>query len=253
VLNVVAHPDDDLLFLSPALLVSLKSGAPVHTVFLTAGDDGRAAWYWHQRERGIRAAYAQMSQVPDGWVPAPGAEQSVVTLRLDAAPQVSVSFLRLPDGGHGGGFVRYGHRSLPRLWRGEQPTITAVDRSATYSRGDLIDTVLAIMQADRPATVRTQDFTGRFGDGDHDDHHVAGYVTRAASDRFGSAHRLESYQDYPIAGRPANVTGALLRDKTAAFIAYAAHDRSVCVPGRRACTRRAYPSWVRREYLLASR
>jgi LmbE family N-acetylglucosaminyl deacetylase len=52
VLNVVAHPDDDLLFLSPALLVSLSSGAPVHTVFLTAGDDGRAEMYWHQRERG---------------------------------------------------------------------------------------------------------------------------------------------------------------------------------------------------------
>jgi LmbE family N-acetylglucosaminyl deacetylase len=249
-LNVVAHPDDDLLFLSPALLVSLASGTPVRTVFLTAGDDGRAAWYWSQREVGIRAAYACMAGVADSWVQV-SPDGAPFTVRLAHAPAVRLSFLRLPDGGYGNGFRRYGHQSLPRLWLGEQPRITAVDGSASYRRSDLVDTILKIMKADRPATVRTQDFLGTFGDGDHNDHHAAAYVTRAASDRFGVTHRLEPYQDYPVSRRPANVTGSLLRAKTAAFIAYAAHDRAVCVPGRRSCTRRAYPSWVRRQYRLS--
>lgn len=253
VLNVVAHPDDDLLFLSPALLVSVMSGNPVHTVFLTAGDDGRAAWYWQQRELGIRSAYAHMAGVPDTWSPVRCVDPAVVTLGLVGAAEVRISFLRLPDGGRGNGFARYGHQSLARLWRGEQPTITAVDGSTGYSRSDLVDTVMAIMRADLPETVRTQDFAGSFGDGDHTDHHAAAFVTRAASDRFNGVHRLESYQDYPVARRPSNVVGALLRAKTAAFIAYAAHDGAVCLPGRRPCSSRAYLSWIRRQYRLSTR
>src|SRR5437764_3782545 len=59
-LNIVAHCDDDLLFLSPDLLHAIQSGRTVATIFLSAGDGGLSAAYWRGREAGARAAYAQM-------------------------------------------------------------------------------------------------------------------------------------------------------------------------------------------------
>src|SRR6188472_3148233 len=39
-MNVVAHPDDDLLFQSPDLLHDVQSGKCVRTVYVTAGERG---------------------------------------------------------------------------------------------------------------------------------------------------------------------------------------------------------------------
>lgn len=50
VFNVVAHQDDDLLFLSPDLLHDVQANRCVRTVFVTAGDAGRDATYWGGRE-----------------------------------------------------------------------------------------------------------------------------------------------------------------------------------------------------------
>lgn len=250
VLNIVAHPDDDLLFLSPALVQSLRSGAPVRTVFLTAGDDGRAAAYWQEREAGIRAAYSLMAGVPNIWHDTPSglAERSALTLA--GAAQVGVVFLRLPDGGPGHGFPRFGGQSLPQLWRGTEARITAVDDGAQYSRGSLIDALLAVMQFSNPKVVRTQDFHGRFGDGDHGDHHSAAYLTRAAFERFSGPHQLESYQDYGTAGRPVNLAGPLLRAKQAAFAVYSAHDPLACNRRHARCAT-SFRSWQLRQYRLS--
>src|SRR4051812_1146650 len=51
-LVIVAHEDDDLLFLSPDLVGDVKSDRCVHAVFLTAGDAGSTAAYWAGRELG---------------------------------------------------------------------------------------------------------------------------------------------------------------------------------------------------------
>src|SRR5947209_1280724 len=67
ILNIVAHEDDDLLFLSPDLLHNVQSGGKVRTIYMTAGDAGAAASYWQGRENGSRAAYAQMSGVANSW------------------------------------------------------------------------------------------------------------------------------------------------------------------------------------------
>jgi hypothetical protein len=39
-LDVVAHEDDDLLFMNPDIQHDIRAGVCVTTVFLTAGDDG---------------------------------------------------------------------------------------------------------------------------------------------------------------------------------------------------------------------
>src|SRR5215475_11483965 len=41
-MNIVAHEDDDLLFLSPDLIHDIQSGRCVRTIFVTAGDAGDA-------------------------------------------------------------------------------------------------------------------------------------------------------------------------------------------------------------------
>lgn len=78
VVQVVAHPDDDLFFMNPDLSRSLTAGIPVTTVYLTSGEaDGRneaaggaakdpeqpadRAHYAEARQNGIRCAYAQMA------------------------------------------------------------------------------------------------------------------------------------------------------------------------------------------------
>src|SRR6266852_3026889 len=66
-LNIVAHQDDDLLFLSPHLLHDVQAGRCVRTVFVTAGDGGGGAGYWQTRENGPKAAYAEMNGVPNSW------------------------------------------------------------------------------------------------------------------------------------------------------------------------------------------
>src|SRR3712207_5219086 len=88
-LNVVAHQDDDILFLNPDLSNSLAAGRPNTTVYLTAGEanvpggSGRPGDptfaecqgggldredYARCRQLGARAAYARMTGVADEWV-----------------------------------------------------------------------------------------------------------------------------------------------------------------------------------------
>jgi hypothetical protein len=40
-MNIVAHEDDDILFLSPDLVHDIRHGRCVRTVFVTAGDAGK--------------------------------------------------------------------------------------------------------------------------------------------------------------------------------------------------------------------
>lgn len=252
VLNVVAHPDDDLLFLSPDLLRSMDAGSHIRTVYLTAGDAGRARAYWTGRMAGVRAAYAQMAGVTDRWVEVDPGLPGVTAQALVAAPRVSLVFLKLPDGGSGSGYQRYGHASLPLLWRGQIPAVAAVDGSASYTRASLLQALVTVMGAYQPDVVRTQDYLGRFGDGDHNDHHAAAYLTRAASRSHRPPHRLVAYQDYAVQHRPANTTGRLLERKRAAFAAYSHSDPEVFATRlRSAAYRPGFSDWLARQYVLA--
>src|SRR4051812_7184638 len=51
-LNIVAHEDDDLLFLSPNLLQDIQTDHCVRTIVVTAGDGGAGTTYWEDREAG---------------------------------------------------------------------------------------------------------------------------------------------------------------------------------------------------------
>jgi LmbE family N-acetylglucosaminyl deacetylase len=249
VLNLVAHPDDDLLFLSPDLLNAVRAGAQVRTVYLTAGDAGREPEYWLARRSGVRQAYARMAGVADRWRMVDCGVAAVTSICLEQAPQVSLAFFGLPDGGSGNGFGRSHHSSLLQLWRGQQAEITAVDGTAGYTRAQLIAALTQLIDHARPQQLRTLDVWGAPGDGDHVDHHVSAYLGATAARVALGDGRLVAYLGYPVARRPANVQGPALQVKTSVFGAYAANDPQVCA-GRPLCAGSRYGEWVARQYLV---
>lgn len=252
--NVVAHQDDDLLFLSPDLLRDVRAGGCVTTIFLTAGDAGRKADYWSAREAGEMAAYATMYQSANRWRndPLVVGDRVVASSTLVARPRVRLVFLRLPDGAvDGRGF---GRGALQQLWSGAASSLTSVDSANSYSRDELLLTLRALLQDASPRTVRTMDFRPApygFGSGDHSDHVATAYLTEAA---LGAGHpALKGYLGYHGVGAgPENVEAALLRAKTEAFMAYAKHDPAIPCRSSRQCssprTGRSYAEWLSRQY-----
>lgn len=69
-MNLVAHEDDDILFIASPTYTDVAARRCLTTVFLTAGDDGLGASYWQAREDGAMAAYAKMASVANSWTTA---------------------------------------------------------------------------------------------------------------------------------------------------------------------------------------
>ena len=263
-ITVDAHEDDDLFFQNPDVLAGVRAAVTgtscSRTVYATAGDAGEksSAWYWQSREEGVKAAYAVMAGVANSWtsttVTVAGKPVAVAT--LNAAPRVSLVFLRLPDGGMTGqGSAAYGGKSLQKLYQGTTSSLATVDGTATYTLAQLRTTLGALVTAQNSGVVRTLDFAGTFGDGDHSDHHAVAYLVRDAVAARAPAATLIGYRGYSSSALPVNVTGAQFTAKAAAFDAYARADwklqcssASACVSGSHANLEGA---WLQRQYTVA--
>ncbi|MDP9982522.1 LmbE family N-acetylglucosaminyl deacetylase [Pseudarthrobacter oxydans] len=251
-LNIVAHQDDDLLFQSPGLLSAIRDGLCVRTVYLTAGDANDSEAYWSSRESGVKAAYAHLAGVADSWTTADAgiAGHPIPVATLDGATQLSLAFMRLPDGYRDGrGGSDYGYQSLQKLYSGAISTITAVNRSSSYTLPELRATLLALMNSYQPDQISTLDFAGTYGDGDHSDHHAVAYLVLAAQQLYTTPHTITGYQGYPISQRPSNVVDPDLTAKTDAFLAYAQHDSKTCTTAL-ACSQNSVGSWLSRAYTV---
>ena len=250
-LKIVAHQDDDLLFMNPDLAESIGAGRTVRTVFVTAGDAGRGAEHWTRREEGILEAYATMASADNSWDASTllvGGRQ--VQLRsLSKLPRVSVVFLRLPDGnGHGGGFPATHKESLAFLWSGKIPALHPVDGSASYSKPELIGVLTGLMAGLKAQTIDTQDWTGRFK-GDHSDHFSAATFAHAAEQAYEGAHKTRVYRGYNVMREPVNLLSGQQAAKQTFFLSYAKHDGQLCPPGTGACKARSdYPRYLGRQY-----
>ena len=251
---VVAHEDDDLLFISPDLLHATTSGVCVTTVYVTAGDRGAGQTYWRGREQGENAAYAQMAGVANTWSQSTTSANghAITTFTLTGNPNVRQVFLRLPDGNtNGSGFGTYGSQSLQKLWSGSIRTMQPVDESAGYTRQGLIDTLAALMTTLQPSVIHALDYVGALGDGDHSDHHVSAYFARQAHLSYTTAHTFTGYEGYGTSGKPQNVFGADLSAKKAAFYTYGQYDSRVCVSDQD-CVGTGYDAWLPRQYTVGS-
>ncbi|MFB6835985.1 PIG-L family deacetylase [Streptomyces sp. NPDC056361] len=182
VMQIVAHPDDDLFFMNPDVSQSLRSGSPLTSVYLTAGESdgvnarpsdaaGAApdkAGYAEARQNGIRAAYAEMATGSRTGVwdrvalpTAGGAAAEMDTLR--AKPQVKLVWLQLREAGSISGDRP---QSLNGLWHDRIPALasqratgTPVAADFTYTKDQVVATLTGLLEHFRPTFVRMQDPT----------------------------------------------------------------------------------------------
>jgi hypothetical protein len=262
--QIVAHQDDDLLFMNPDLQRDIRANRCVRTIYLTAGDAGKDRAYWSGRETGEKTAYATMAGRANFWTDSTADVQGrTVRVSTLTGTAVSLVFLRLPDGFNGTGSAPYAFHSLQKLWEGHLPRITPVDGSASYSREELIGVRHGLLTQTRPDRVRLQDFRGdsgpvgvNGGDGDHHDHHAAAYFAYAAQRLLTTPHETTAYRAYSISDLPINVTGPDLDLKKATFYAYAAFDELLGCKDDRTCAAdpldggrpSPYRNWLDRQY-----
>lgn len=253
IMNIVAHQDDDLLFMNPDLLHDLRDGDCIRTVYLTAGDAGSGQFYWNSREQGSEAAYAKMVGFDGVWIKRIvrlGDNQYVRVDNPRGNFKISLIFLRLPDGNvRGQGFNFNHHESLESLASGKIASMHTVDGQSKYSYTQLQSALLALMRTYEPAEIHTQaTFVDRRYP-DHSDHIAVSRLTRRVWQQYDAKLPINYYIGYPIFGRPANVNGKDLQEKEDAFFAYSKFDESVCSSNAECQKSKAsYGAYLPRQY-----
>jgi LmbE family N-acetylglucosaminyl deacetylase len=259
--QVVAHADDDVIFMNPDLASGIRAGHPTIGIYLTAGETDKvdAEAYAARRQAGTRAAYARMAGVADEW----HAERldvnpthAVELYTLRAKPQVQVVFVNLPESNDPR--AAGGREALVRLWRDSQdmlrvntlvPAGGVVRQSYVYTHNDVVQLLAGLFSRFEPTVVRAQDpypdnryfkISPRFHD--HPDHVMTARFTAAAAALYtGPRFVLENYRDYNVADAPVNLTPADQRDKADIFGAYVPHDSETSLGP-------PYDSWLPRMY-----
>ncbi|MER7736685.1 PIG-L family deacetylase [Streptomyces erythrochromogenes] len=260
VLQVVAHPDDDLFFMNPDLSRSISTGVKVTTVYLTAGEsDGRNeahsphlqdptrpadhAAYAEARQNGIRAAYAEMAtgRRTSAWqrtsVPTTGGGSAEVDVLLDR-PEVNLVWMQMREARSISGD---NPDSLRGLWDGKVPALgsqlasgTPVTTPFSYTREQAVQAIANVFALYKPTTIRTQDPTpGRTRPAgaflDHQDHMYGARFVQAATERYAaSADRphfsVQNYVSYPNSSLPPTLDAKAAEEKLGYLKTYAWSD-----------------------------
>jgi LmbE family N-acetylglucosaminyl deacetylase len=263
IMNIVAHEDDDLLFMNPDLIHDIKDGHCVRSVYLTAGDSGHDQFYWQDREKGSQAAYTAMAGSDSLWV------QRIVKLSDHAFAtvtnprgntKISTIYLHLPDGGlRGEGFPSSKRETLAQLDNGTLKTIHSVDKQSTYTQQELISSLSAIMHLYQPASIRTQADYQNGSYPDHPDHIAAGSLAQKAYNLYeqqqfegGVKIPILYYAGYPGHGLAANIGADDMAAKEAAFNAYIKFDNGACRSIQACLVDQAYGAYLTRQYSFES-
>ena len=202
--TVVAHLDDDLLFVNPGISDKLDAGWCVTTVHLIGGANGAKFDYVLRRESGTKLAYARMAGVPDQW------QESTVTFAgkpvhqfvLAQQPRVKLLELRLPGGG-----VRGGKVPLGLLWdRGQTLTTYPMHADGTgpaiYDRASLSATLRAILSQATELYTLNPDTVAFM---EHPDHIYAARITRVVAQSLKRNLPISYHVTYPTGGLPKNL------------------------------------------------
>ncbi|GAA2715872.1 MULTISPECIES: PIG-L family deacetylase [Streptomyces] len=175
-LQVLAHPDDDLFFMNPDAQHLVDAGVPVVSVYVTAGESVGQNWingmprrqpdkaaYSSARHQGLRQAYAEMIG-RDKFTPwrksvmdLPGGVRAEVDELDNGARKARLVFLNIAMFSAGG-------TRLPQLW--DEPyavmeslvaTGSPCTSVSTYRHATLVDVLAAVMARYRPTVVHTMD------------------------------------------------------------------------------------------------
>jgi LmbE family N-acetylglucosaminyl deacetylase len=252
-LTIVAHQDDDLLFMQPDLLDVADAHAGLVNVYVTAGNGNAGVDRAQRRYRGLRSAYAEAAGVENtwtcGWIDLAG--HTAEHCRLDAA-DLSLVFLGYPDGGKQGEL----DRSLLKLWTGElASTENVADRTTRYDQAGLIDAVAAVIADVHPTTIRTLDLDATHGR-DHSDHLIVGALTALAVTDAGYTGALRAFRGYATDEDPDTLIDPLY-DRSRNVLAH--YEACVRDCGRHTCGSACdvvppeHEAWLRRRYAIGFR
>jgi hypothetical protein len=180
---VVAHEDDDLLFMNPDIQNSIDMKNKVRIVYVTAGD--LSVSDWNRREQGILNAYSFMAGMKTctgpgdsactnmlnqwGWsnprspADASGKEYIIYWTSPPRGGTIELIFLRLPDGGLDGLYTVSG-KTLTALNCTDKCTVingkkVQMTSTPTYTKTDLVNILRDFMtrQSFAPAWINTLD------------------------------------------------------------------------------------------------
>ncbi|HEX2685718.1 MAG TPA: PIG-L family deacetylase, partial [Kofleriaceae bacterium] len=251
-LTIVAHEDDDLLFMQPDLYDAVQRRTGVTNVYVTAGNGHHGLGGSEKRYAGLMAAYSALAGVDGndwscGWIEIAG--HAAEHCRLVTA-QISLVFLGYPDGDKEG----MADNSLLHLWEAKVTTVSTISRVlTTYDQRGLIATLTEIIDTTAPATLRTLEVASTHGR-DHSDHMIAGALAVLATAASSQNPELISYRGYNTASEPANNTSALFH-RSAGILAYYEACARGCAPCGQPCMIEgtAHDSWLARRYAIGMR
>ncbi|PHQ51340.1 PIG-L family deacetylase [Streptomyces cinnamoneus] len=175
-LQVMAHPDDDLYFMNPDAEHIVRAGVPVVSVYVTAGEAVGQNWiegmpkaepdkaaYSSARHQGLRQAYAEMIG-RDRFAPwkksvldLPGGVRAETNELVNGKRRVRLVFLNIA-------MLSAGGTRLPQLWDRPYAVMQSLVAAgspcttvSTYRHQTLVDALVALMDAHRPTVVHTMD------------------------------------------------------------------------------------------------
>lgn len=264
-LAFVPHMDDDLLFMNPDIESTIAAGGCLEVVYLTASERGEGEGYMLGRERGVRAAYSSIAQVPDSWSESVSTfgTRHVAGFTLNGWGQrLTLLGMRIKDPWLGSGWG-----SLTPLSRVEsiagQTAQSIGPYVETYTRAELVATIAAIIRDYQPTTIRHMDDTitvaytklcWRCAGDDHPDHIASARLVRDAMRVARGNYAEIGYLNYPSQERETNLTSTEIASKTRAYLQYARNDYRSCADPA-SCHKPEGPeaSWVSRIYYVSRR
>jgi LmbE family N-acetylglucosaminyl deacetylase len=251
-LVIVAHQDDDLLFMQPDVGNQVRDHQPTTILYVTAGDSGAGLDYAKSRITAVKAAYGWVAGSRAwrcSWVALSGHELQRCELP-DA--QLSLLFLGYPDGGVGGGAPN----SLLHLWEGSiGHADTVAEHRATYDRDGLIATVAQVIAITRPSVIRTLEVSATHGP-DHADHLLVGALAIVAAAQAHTDAAVVSYRGYNVNFAPANTPDAIYDEVSLGMRAYEACQTGCASCGDAVCDTvndPRYAGFLHRHYAVAMR
>ncbi|MCT9089265.1 PIG-L family deacetylase [Streptomyces sp. ASQP_92] len=259
-LQILAHPDDDLYFMNPDTHHTLDAGVPLVSVYVTGGEangDNRVvgdtgphvydkAAYSSARHQGLRQAYATLLGL-DRYTPW---EKSVAELRGGHRAEVnrlqhrgrSVELVFLNTAMH---TPLGGRMGLPALWEDHHlqlPVVIAIGsplrQAKSYTYDDLVEVLAGLLAHYAPTHVQTLDpdpdiqhsspavrqhDSEQAGYSDHADHTAAASFAWAALIRHaeqGSAFLATAYRAYYNRHWPKNLPPKVLAEKAVHLVPY---------------------------------
>ncbi|MDQ2089503.1 PIG-L family deacetylase, partial [Marimonas arenosa] len=250
-MTIVAHQDDDILFMNPDILHSIEAGVSNTTIYVTAGDSGLDEAYWSAREEGAKAAYLLMAG-GGTWVDETitleinGQTFEIASSYLAENPGIRLYFLRLPDGG--GMLEPEEYEQLARLESGDLGNVASIDGANVYARDDLVNVLTELMELHAPTEFRLQVADGGYAGGEHTDHvHATEFALEALAGYSGESYAVTQYVQYQSGTMPANLSDEDAARALEIMQAYAEHDLAVLdETGQLA---QVYVDWTGRQYV----